>query len=129
MRQAASIDHRMTIPISKKYAPYVALLLLLVLSLAGSGCSSSKQIKALGHRPPANDFKLIVLQPDIKVTELTAGGISQPREDWTNQARENIYRALEDLLPESGNTLIARNKVHRIKAFQHTYAILLSFCL
>ena len=42
----------------------------------------------------APTYRLIVMQPDITVSLITAGGQVEPREDWTALARENIYAAL-----------------------------------
>jgi hypothetical protein len=39
-------------------------------------------------------YRLVVMQPDITVSLITAGGQVEPREDWTALARENIYAAL-----------------------------------
>lgn len=97
------------IPLHRRPKIRIVALLLIILGplLFGTGCSS-KQLKSFGHKPPADDYRLVVLRPEVKVSELTMGGVSQPREDWTNQARENIYNALEDFLPASGETLIAK---------------------
>jgi hypothetical protein len=35
------------------------------------------------------------MTPDVTAGLLTAGGIVEPREDWTNQARDNVIKAVE----------------------------------
>jgi hypothetical protein len=35
------------------------------------------------------------MKPDVTAGLLTAGGIVEPREDWTNQARDNVIKAVE----------------------------------
>ena len=35
------------------------------------------------------------MQPDVTAGLLTAGGVVEPREDWTNQARDNVVKAVE----------------------------------
>jgi hypothetical protein len=35
------------------------------------------------------------MNPDVTAGLLTAGGIVEPREDWTNQARDNVIKAVE----------------------------------
>lgn len=44
--------------------------------------------------PPGPAYRLVVMQPDITVSLITAGGQVEPREEWTALARENIYAAL-----------------------------------
>jgi hypothetical protein len=61
-----------------------------------SACSTTKQLAATDFRPPEGDYRLIVMQPDISVGILTAGGTVEPREDWTKQARDNVLAALAE---------------------------------
>lgn len=70
-------------------------LLILVLALVAiSACTTTKEFAATDYRRPSGDFKLIVMQPDISVGLLTAGGLVEPREDWTEQARDHVLAAL-----------------------------------
>src|SRR5687767_11319877 len=71
-------------------ATSVAGLLLLVLA----GCTTTQQHADADFKPPTGSYKLIVMRPDISVSLLTAGGQLEPREDWTNTARENVLGAL-----------------------------------
>lgn len=57
-------------------------------------CSSTKQVADLGFRPPEGSYKLIVMRPDVSVGLLTAGGITEPRDDWTEAARTNVLHAI-----------------------------------
>ena len=72
------------------------------LLLAGSGCASlsayhvhpefetrSKQIHKAG-----------VLSPDIKIYELTAGGVREMRDDWCKTGKENVAQAAGDCFRE-----------------------------
>lgn len=69
-------------------------MLLLFAALLSSGCTFTRQVADLNYQPPQGSYRLIVMQPDISVGLLTAGGLVEPREDWTNQARENVLKAL-----------------------------------
>lgn len=40
-------------------------------------------------KPPAG-AKVLVVQPDIQLTELTASGLQEPKADWTATARTNL---------------------------------------
>jgi hypothetical protein len=63
-----------------------------VLSLAA--CTFTSQVAHKEFRLPAGNYRLMVMQPDIHVGVLTAGGMVEHREDWTEQARRNITRSL-----------------------------------
>lgn len=71
-----------------------SLGLLSILILMLSGCAVTRQVADNGFRPPKGDYRLIVVQPDISVGILTAGGAIEPQEEWTNQARANVLKAL-----------------------------------
>lgn len=64
----------------------VGLMLMLWLS----ACTVTQQVADSGFRPPEGNYKLLVMQPDISVGVLTAGGAFEFREDWTEQARQNV---------------------------------------
>lgn len=59
-----------------------------------SACATTNQVADSQFRPPSGQYRVIVMQPDISVGVLTAGGLVEPREDWTNQARDNVLKAL-----------------------------------
>lgn len=66
-----------------------------LLALVASGCTSLKNQTAVGFEPPTGGYKMVVMRPDISVSVLTAGGTVEPREDWTNAAREQVLAALQ----------------------------------
>jgi hypothetical protein len=68
--------------------------LALALSVTLSACVQTKQYADLQFTPPQGDYKLLVLRPDVTVGSLTTGGLTEPRADWTEQARANIIAAL-----------------------------------
>jgi len=70
------------------------LLVVLFAALCASACTTTSQVSHSGFRPPEGDYRLIVMQPDISVSLLTAGGALEFREDWTEQARANVIKAL-----------------------------------
>jgi hypothetical protein len=63
-------------------------------SVALSGCVSTRQVADVEFQPPQGDYSLIVMRPDVQVGTVTAGGMVEPRADWTEQARANVLRAL-----------------------------------
>jgi hypothetical protein len=70
------------------------LALALAASVSMSGCVQTKQYADLQFTPPAGDYRLLVLRPDVTVGSLTTGGMVEPRADWTDQARGSIVAAL-----------------------------------
>jgi hypothetical protein len=70
--------------------------LALALAITGplSACVETRQYADLQFTPPQGDYKLLVLRPDVTVGSLTTGGMTEPRADWTEQARTNIIAAL-----------------------------------
>ena len=46
------------------------------------------------------------MQPDVEISELTAGGLTEPNAAWTATARGNIEQALDAFLAEKGVSLI-----------------------
>jgi hypothetical protein len=83
---------------------WIAALLL----VTGSGCTSVGTHTAEGFQPPQHDYKMVVMRPDIAVSVLTAGGTVEPREDWTNTARELVLAALQkQQMAQGGTTKVA----------------------
>jgi hypothetical protein len=87
------------------------VLLVGMLALAGTGCTTTKNEAAADFTPPQGNYRIIVMRPDIAVSVLTAGGTLEPREDWTNTARENVLNAIrEQQLTRGGDSRIALDR-------------------
>ena len=74
----------------RKWVPALAL----GASLALSACVQTRQFADVQFTVPQGNYKLLVLRPDVTVGSLTAGGMIEPRADWTEQARSHIVAAL-----------------------------------
>ncbi|HEY8510275.1 MAG TPA: hypothetical protein VIL32_18105 [Steroidobacteraceae bacterium] len=85
---------------------------LAVLSvLALCACTSTKQFAHSDFQPPQGEYRLLVMEPDIRVSLLTTGGVMEPREDWTLQARENVIKALiEQQAGRGGETRVVTSR-------------------
>jgi hypothetical protein len=70
------------------------LALATAASIVTAGCATTRQVADVGFKPPQGNYRLIVMQPDISVGVLTAGGAIEPQEEWTDRARENVIKAL-----------------------------------
>lgn len=71
-----------------------ALALALGSSMLVAGCVQSRQYADLEFTPPAGNYRLLVLRPDVSVGSLTTGGMVEQRADWTDQARSAVIAAL-----------------------------------
>jgi hypothetical protein len=60
------------------------------------GCAATTQQSSSGFERPSGNYRLVVMKPDIAVSVLTAGGMNEPREDWTLTARENVLASLKE---------------------------------
>jgi hypothetical protein len=47
-----------------------------------------------------------LIEPDIILFELTAGGLEEPRADWTEVAKVNVGKKLDEVLQKRGDKLI-----------------------
>jgi hypothetical protein len=87
------------------------LLAGITAALTLSACTATQQVADSGFRPPQGNYRVIVMQPDISVGVLTAGGAFEVREDWTTTARENVTNALAaQQAKRGGDITIARTR-------------------
>ena len=95
------------------------LAIALAASVALSGCVQSRQYADVQFTPPQGDYRLLVMRPDVTVNSLTTGGMSEPRADWTEQARGNIVNALRTEQGDRGGRVLVmarRNELPNISA-------------
>lgn len=69
-----------------------------------SGCSSTQVRQARGGdgKPLAVVGSVALIEPDIELAELGAGGMSEPRKEWTTAARLLYPQAARELLARQG---------------------------
>jgi hypothetical protein len=79
--------------------------LALAATIALTACVQTRQYADVEFAPPAGNYKLLVLRPDVTVGSLTTGGMVEPRADWTEQARTNIIAALRAQQAERGGNV------------------------
>ena len=97
----------------------LGLAFALVAALAVSGCVQSRQYADVQFTPPQGDYRLLVMRPDVTVNSLTTGGMSEPRADWTEQARGNIINSLRKEQSERGGKVLIlarRNELPNVSA-------------
>ena len=87
--------------------PVARLLAVLLLGLGLSACAAQahRQIDALPRG--ATGAPLIVLMPlDVELFELSAGGLMEPKADWTRAAREHMGESLRRVKAENNIRLV-----------------------
>jgi hypothetical protein len=72
-----------------------ALLALAAACLLVAGCTTTNTKVALGSTKPAAGARVVMLQPEVQLSLLTAGGVQDPRADWSKAAKANLSRELE----------------------------------
>jgi hypothetical protein len=71
-------------------------------------CMTTRTNLAGDYHPPSGSYRLVVLEPDVTVGEITAGGVFDQRDDWTQQARASILTALQhNQAKRGGETRVA----------------------
>ena len=88
----------------------IAIAVAIALSVTTSACVETRQFADVQFTPPQGDYKLLVLRPDVNVNEMTLGGMSQPRADWSAQARAAIVNALRAQQGARGGRLLIADR-------------------
>lgn len=87
------------------------ILIVSLLLLFGGGCTSVQKQTSTDFQPPQGNYTMVVMRPDISVSLLTAGGVTERREDWTNTARERVLRAIQQQqLARGGSAKVATRR-------------------
>ena len=97
----------------------LALALALAAATSLSACVQMKQYADVQFTPPQGNYKLLVLRPDVHVGQLTTGGLTEPRADWTDEATSSIVNALRaQQATRGGQTTIIehRNEIPGVTA-------------
>lgn len=85
-----------------KYVPvpgYKKILTVLVsLTFLITGCASTAYHTHQSCSAIPQQTKVLVMPPDIQLFELTAGGLEEPRADWTQHAKQYFMDALHNKL-------------------------------
>jgi hypothetical protein len=85
--------------------------LIAAASLFVGGCVTTRQVADVQFEPPQGDYSLIVMRPDVQVGSVTAGGMVEPRAEWTEQARANLLKALaQQQASRGGRTIVAETR-------------------
>jgi hypothetical protein len=80
-------------------------IVLLLVSAVLIGCGGCVTTSLRGDRcaTPPPSTNVLLIEPDIILFELTAGGLEEPRADWTETAKLNVGKKLGEILRKTGD--------------------------
>ena len=77
-------------------------LVLALFSISLAGCAQTDSMKAGASSASFDwtgpDKRIVLVKPDVVLAELTAGGLTEPRADWTSTAESLVTKEVEDTL-------------------------------
>jgi hypothetical protein len=82
------------------------LVSLLVLLLGACSTTSVRTASDTAGAPIRVHGSVVLIEPDIELYEITAGGMQEPRPAWTSDARRAYPAAVRALLAAHGTTLL-----------------------
>lgn len=81
-----------------------------VLASLALGMAACTQTKSFVHDQvparPAGSVEVLLLEPDIELSEISVGGIAFPKADWTERGRSNVNAALVQIMERKDARLI-----------------------
>ena len=84
-------------------------LLIIVACLMMAACTTTAVRKSDTVRTPVNGSTILIVEPRIQLGMLTAGGLTEPREEWSNQARANILAHLQTSMAQESHKYVVGN--------------------
>ena len=92
-----------------KFHFFVIAALLLVASFDGLAYTQSRVLKGPDGKPVKIEGSVVMIEPDIELSEVLAGGIQEPRQAWSETARR--------LYPQAVKNRISSGKVKQLPDF------------
>ncbi len=81
-------------------------IILAVASTTFLGCATTRPLLQSNLPEIPGRVQVLLLPPDIELFELTAGGVLEPKAEWTKLAREHVAKALREELKARDDNLI-----------------------
>lgn len=100
-------QHPLPTAVAKPASPrprWLQAAALLVVLAIGSGCASTsvRSARDTSGQPIALSGNVVLIEPDIELSEVGAGGMGEPRKEWTEAARRLYPQAARDALGRHG---------------------------
>jgi hypothetical protein len=75
------------------------ILLAVLACVAMAACTTtSTRLADKAEITPASGTKVLLVQPDVQLSQLTASGLQEPRAEWSQSARANLAGDLKEAL-------------------------------
>lgn len=103
--------------------PTSAVLAALALTLVGC-TASTVLVRAEKPGPLAPGRRILLMDPDVQLYEVTAGGLLEPKADWTAAGQTNVGAALAEILGAKHVSLVPYSAPSD-PARQHTHVQLM----
>jgi len=84
----------------------VALPLLALAILVAPAPAQERTGNKQGFTLAPDTVRIVLMRPTIKVGEQSTGGAFEPNADWTDQARQNLGKAIADAQSGLGNVVV-----------------------
>lgn len=101
---AHRLDPIPSVAASARRLPHAGWLLMLLALAVLTGCSSTSVRTARDERgaPLPVQGTVVLVEPDIELAEVLAGGMTEPRREWTAAARQLYSQAAREVLAREG---------------------------
>lgn len=71
--------------------------LLVCVSLL-TGCVATTALKRADLTPPSQGTRILLMTPDVELSEMTAGGLEEPNAQWTRLGQQHVRKALDSFM-------------------------------
>lgn len=88
--------------VSRILARSILLAALSLLSFAAAAYNQNRVATDANGQPIRISGSVVVIEPDIELSEVLAGGVAEPRKEWTETARRLYPAAVKERLATAG---------------------------
>ena len=93
---------------------------LLGMTLAGCATTDVRTAEAAQMGWSSDARQIVLMEPDIVLSELLASGIEEPRADWTTSAKQHVDSQLREILQERNISIVSASQTADEREFQLT---------
>jgi hypothetical protein len=98
------------------------LAALALAALALAGCATTTALTRSPGALAAGQSRVLLMPPDVELSELTAGGLLEPKAEWTARAQANVTAAIQAVLETRKARLVPYRKVEGDGSRAHQHA-------
>ncbi len=98
--------HPRALPDTRRHWSFLFAMTLIFALLAGCASTSVRTAKDASGKPIPIVGSVILIEPDIELSELSAGGVAEPRQEWSRAARLLYPQAAREALAQQGIAMV-----------------------